>query len=149
VTLALNTGMRQGELLRLPWDSVDLERNLITVKQSKTLRLKTIAMNELAREAVAWLQQNRYGDLLFLWPWGEPLGRTTVHDAFKRACTEAGITDFRFHDLRHTFASHLVMAGGGFVTVEGFIWPFAIYMIISFFHPLTQHKTATAGKLGP
>src|SRR5215510_11509624 len=54
VTLALNTGMRQGELLRLQWDSLDLERNLITVKQSKTLRLKTIAITRGFSVLLPW-----------------------------------------------------------------------------------------------
>ena len=148
VTLALNTGMRQGELLSFQWDSVNLERSLITVKQSKTLRLKTIAMNEPAQEAVAWLQENRYGDLLFMWPWGQPLGRTTVHDAFKRACLKAGITDFRFHDLRHTFASHLVMAGVDLVTVKDLMGHVGINMTVRYSHLVPEHKAQAVAKLG-
>jgi integrase len=70
VTLALNTGMRQGELLSLKWENVSLERGSITIVQSKTLRPKTIAINAQAREALDWLQENRYGELLFMWPWG-------------------------------------------------------------------------------
>jgi len=57
VTLALNTGMRQGELLKLKWENVDLERESITIIQGKTLRRKTIAINEPAREALNWLQE--------------------------------------------------------------------------------------------
>jgi site-specific recombinase XerD len=148
VTLALNTGMRQGELLSLQWDSVNLERSLITVKQSKTLRLKTIAMNEPAQETVAWLQENRYGDLLFMWPWGQALGRTTVHDAFKRACLEAAITDFRFHDLRHTFASHLVMAGVDLVTVKDLMGHVGINMTVRYSHLVPEHKAQAVAKLG-
>ena len=86
VTLALNTGMRQGELLSLKWENVNLERGSITIVQSKTLRPKTIAINKQAREALDWLQENRYGELLFMWPWGSPIGKVTVYDAFKKAC---------------------------------------------------------------
>ena len=102
VTLALNTGMRQGELLKLKWENIDFERASITIIQGKTLRRKMIAINEPAREAVNWLQENRYSELLFMWPWGDPIGKVTVYDAFKKACSAAGINDFRFHDLRHT-----------------------------------------------
>ena len=110
--------MRQGELLKLKWENVDLERGSITIIQGKTLRRKTIAINEPARDALEWLRENCYGDLLFMWPWGDPIGKVTVYDAFKKACSAAKIEDFRFHDLRHTFASHLVMAGVDLVTVK-------------------------------
>jgi integrase len=68
VTLALNTGMRQGELLALRWENVDRDRGLITVRQTKTLRLKSIAINEPAGEALEWLYGHRYGEYLFMWP---------------------------------------------------------------------------------
>ena len=148
VTLALNTGMRQGELLGLRWEDVNLERGLITVKQTKTLRLKTIAINEPAREALKWLQENRYGDFLFMWPWGEMIGRTTVHDAFKKACNTAGIADFRFHDLRHTFASHLVMAGVDLVTVKELMGHVGISMTVRYSHLVPEHKAQAVAKLG-
>ena len=70
VALALNTGMRQGELLSLKWENVDMERGLISIVQSKTLRPKTIALNDDARAALDWLQENRYGEYVLMWPWG-------------------------------------------------------------------------------
>jgi integrase len=149
VTLALNTGMRQGELLRLTWDHVDLDRGVITVKQTKNLRLKTIAINEPARQALTWLNENRYGDYLFMWPWSEPLGRTTAYDAFKKACDEAKITDFRFHDLRHTFASHLVMAGVDLVTVKELLGHVGIAMTVRYSHLVKEHKAQAVAKLEP
>jgi integrase len=122
VTLALNTGMRQGELLKLKWENVDLERGSITIIQGKTLRRKTIAINEPARGALEWLRANCYGDLLFMWPWGDLIGKVTVYDAFKKACSAAKIENFRSHDLRHTFASHLVMQGVDLGHCEGTAW---------------------------
>ena len=148
VTLALNTGMRQGELLRLKWENVDLERGSITIIQSKTLRRKTIAINEPAREALNWLQENRYGELLLMWPWGDPIGKVTVYDAFKKACSTAGITDFRFHDLRHTFASHLVMAGVDLVTVKELLGHKTINMTNRYTHLAQEHKAQAVAKLG-
>ena len=147
VTLALNTGMRQGELLRLKWENVDLERGSITIIQSKTLRRKTIAINEPAREALNWLQENRYGELLLMWPWGDPIGKVTVYDAFKKACSTAGITDFRFHDLRHTFASHLVMAGVDLVTVKELLGHKTINMTNRYTHLAQEHKAQAVAKL--
>ena len=84
MTLALNTGMHQGELLNLKWEAVNLAQGLITVRQSKTLRLKTIAINAPAKDALDWLGENRYGEYLFMWPWGDKIGKVTVYDAFKK-----------------------------------------------------------------
>ena len=69
-------------------------------------------------DALNWLKENRYGDYLFMWPWGDKIGKATVYDAFKKACKAAEIEDFCFHDLRHTFASHLVIADVDLVTVK-------------------------------
>ena len=147
VTLALNAGMRQGELLKLKWENVDLERESITIIQSKTLRRKTIAINQQAREALNWLQENRYGELLFMWPWGDPIGKVTVYDAFKKACCASKIDDFRFHDLRHTFASHLVMAGVDLVTVKELLGHKTINMTNRYTHLAQEHKAQAVAKL--
>ena len=147
VTLALNTGMRQGELLKLKWENVDVERGSITIIQGKTLRRKTIAINEPARNALAWLRENCYGDFLFLWPWGDPLGKVTVYDAFKKACSAAKIDDFRFHDLRHAFASHLVMQGVDLVTVKELLGHKTINMTNRYTHLAQEHKAQAVAKL--
>ena len=55
--------------------NIDLERGSITIIQGETLRRKTIAINELATGALEWLQANCYGDLLFMWPWGDSIGK--------------------------------------------------------------------------
>ena len=147
VTLALNTGMRQGEILNLKWKDVNFERGLISVLQTKTMRWKTIAMNEATREALIWLNEHRYGDYLFLWPWGDRVGRTTVYDAFKEVCKAAGIADFRFHDLRHTFASHLVMSGVDLVTVKDLLGHAGINMTVRYSHLVPEHKAQAVAKL--
>lgn len=120
---SLEHGMRQGELLKLKWEDVDLERGSITIIQSKTLRRKTIAINEPARQALNWLQANRYGELLFMRPWGAPIGKVTVYDAFKRACGAVKIDDFRFHDL--CIPSRLIWSWRAWIwsLSEGIAWP--------------------------
>ncbi len=75
-----------------------------------------------------------------MWPWGDLLGKTTVYDAFRTACDQAGITDFRFHDLRHTFASHLIMAGADLVTVMELLGHVGINMTLRYSHLVPEHK---------
>ena len=73
--------------------------------------------------------------------------RTTVYDAFKKACSAAGIDDFRFHDLRHTFASHLVMAGVDLVTVKDLLGHAGINMTVRYSHLVPEHKAQAVAKL--
>jgi integrase len=147
VKLALNTGMRQGELLGLTWKGVDFERGRINVLQTKTMRWKTISINAAALDALNRLQLNRWGDNLLIWPWGDRIGKTTVYDAFKRACKAAGIEDFHFHDLRHTFASHLVMAGVDLLTVKELLGHKQINETVRYSHLAPEHTVQALGKL--
>ncbi len=147
VTLALNTGMRQGELLAMTWENVDFERAVISIVQSKTLRPKSIAINQPTKDALNGLKENRYGEMLFMWPWGDKIGKVTVYDAFKKVCKAAQIEDFRFHDLRHTFASHLVMAGVDLVTVKELLGHKTINMTNRYTHLAQEHKALAVTKL--
>jgi integrase len=148
VILAMHTGMRQGELRSLRPENVDLERSVVTVLQTKTLRLKTITLNEPAREAMKWFLEHRYGDFLLMWPWGERIGKTTIYEAFKKACKDAEITNFRFNDLRHTFASHLVMEGTDLVTVKDLMGHTNINMTVRYSHLVQEHKAQAVARLG-
>jgi len=148
VVLALNTGARQGELLDLCYEDIDSERGLIYFGRTKNRRLKTVPMNHAVREAVDWLIRHRYGDYLFMWPWGDRVGRTTVYDAFKKACSDAEIEKFRFHDLRHTAASYLVMNGVDLATVKELLGHREIEMTLRYSHLAPAHKAKAVEKLG-
>ena len=148
VVLALNTGARQGELLTLRYDDLDVERGLIYFGKTKNRKLKTIPMNQTVRAVTEWLLRHRYGDYLFMWPWGEQVGRTTIYDAFKKACKAAGIEKFRFHDLRHTAASYLVMGGVDIATVKEILGHREIEMTLRYSHLAPAHKAKAVEKLG-
>jgi integrase len=148
VVLALHTGARQGELLQLRWEDLDLERGLIYFNRTKNRKLKTVPMNRPVREAIEWLSNHRYGEHLFMWPWGEEIGRTTVYDAFKKACQTAGVEGFRFHDLRHTAASYLVMSGVDLPTVKELLGHREIEMTLRYSHLAPTHKAKAVEQLG-
>lgn len=109
VTVAVHTGMRRGELLNLRWDQVDLEKGIITILDTKNSERKDIPMDETVRATLRLIERN--GDFVFSIKNGQPLYPMKLHYAFHGALKASNITDFRFHDLRHTFASNLVMAG--------------------------------------
>jgi integrase len=147
VTLAMHTGLRKGELRSLRWDNINLEMGVITVKQGKTQRIKTISINPPARQALDWFAANRYGDYLLMWPGGDRIGTVTVYDAFNRSCEEAELADFRFNDLRHTFASHLAMSGADLLTLKDLLGHTNIQMTTRYAHLFQEHKAQAVARL--
>jgi integrase len=106
--LALHTGLRRGELWNLVWGDVDLKQKMLTVhgKGAKSGQTRHMPLNVSARDVV---KKHRGGTLPLA---NKPVfGRAEFRKAWNGVLKDAGITDFRFHDLRHTFASKLVMAG--------------------------------------
>ena len=83
-----------------------------------------------------------------MWPWGEEIGRTTIYDAFKKACETSGVEGFRFHDLRHTAASYLVMGGVDLATVKEILGHREIEMTLRYSHLAPAHKASAMDKLG-
>lgn len=112
VHFAYLTGMRAGEILNLTWDRVDLPQRLVKLgaEDTKTAECRVIYLNDAAlgviEEAgkVRSLEHNR----VFTYK-GRPL--KSIKTCLNRGCREAGINNFRFHDLRHTFNTNMRRAG--------------------------------------
>jgi integrase len=108
--LALHTGMRRGEQYGLRWQDVDFKRGIITIPRSKHGEVRYIQINSTARAALQSLRQVSDG-LGYVCPRFEGPESREAREWFNRVLDEAKIQNFRWHDLRHTFASRLVMAG--------------------------------------
>jgi integrase len=120
IVVALNTGLRLGELCGLQWDCVDLAARKLFVRRNlyrghmgtpKSGRSREVPLNDRALSA---LKQHRHlkGPFVFCNASGGPFSiynAPTV--AIARACRRAGLRPLGWHALRHTFASHLVMRG--------------------------------------
>ena len=145
ITLAVHTGLRQGELLRLLWSDLSPTLNLATVRLTKNNEPRHVPLNADAQVALTALP--RVGATVLAWPWGEPVSRTTLYCAFQRACASAGIEDFRWHDLRHTFASHLVMAGVDLRTVGELLGHRDPKMTLRYAHLSPAHQAAAVARL--
>jgi len=113
IGFALNTGMRQGEILNLQWQDVDFVRGVLMVMQSKNGTRRTIPLNATVYELLAARQATTgaaHGPV-FRTPLGNELHVRYLVREFCDARDRAGIPDFRFHDMRHTFATRLVQRG--------------------------------------
>jgi integrase len=115
--LALNTGMRRGEQYRLRWQDVDLRREVLTIPRSKHGEARHIQINSTARAALLILRGERDRIGYVIPSCDGPRTRDWRH-WFEEVVKKAGLQNFRWHDLRHTFASRLVMARVPLRTVQ-------------------------------
>jgi integrase len=114
VLLALNTGLRRGELLGLSWGDVDLRHKRLTVRGegTKTGQSRHVPLNDTAVEVLK-AHRGEVRPLKTL----PVFGRHEFKKAWATVLADAQIENFRFHDCRHHFASKLVMAGVPLFTV--------------------------------
>ena len=113
VVAALNTGMRRGELLNLKWTHVNLEEGIIIVEKTKTNKIRHIPLNAVMKELLSQRCLDRAGsEYVFRNPrTGRPI--VDIKSGWKTLLRNCGIENFRFHDLRHCFASYALAHGGG------------------------------------
>ncbi len=118
LVVALNTGMRKTEILSLKWSQVDFKARTIRVERTKSGRVRFVPVNDaLFNELTTLRIVNDKSSLVFPNPeTGKPY--LDMKTGFKGACRRAGISNLRFHDLRHTFASRLIEFGADIATVQ-------------------------------
>ena len=132
VITALNTGMRKSEILNLRWQEIDLVNRKITVINAKNNESRVIPINQTLYQELLGLSKRAKGEYVFPDRNGYPFKE--VKTAFSSALKRAGIEDFRFHDLRHTFGSHLVMQGVDIRTVQQVMGHKEIRMTMRYSH---------------
>jgi integrase len=149
VILALNTGMRRGELFNLAWSDIDLGSKQLTVQGggAKTGNTRYLPLNDEAFSTlVAWRNQTVGRGLVF--PshiTGERLNN--IDKAWTGLRKLANIENFRFHDLRHTFASKLVMAGVVLNTVRELLGHTSMEMTLRYAHLDDEHMANAVAEL--
>lgn len=104
IELALETGLRRGELLAMRWDHIDGSRSLLSVPLTKNGRPRTIPLTPKACEVLQILQRR---DEIYVFP----VSANAVRLAWERLRSRLGIEDIRFHDLRHEAISRLFEMG--------------------------------------
>lgn len=139
IRLAMNTGMRKGEMLGLEWGRVDLKANLVHLgaEHTKAGKRRSVPLNDEARSALLsranfkakhcaatpWVFTNRKGERI-----------ESIKTSFSSACEIAGIENFTVHDLRHTCAAWLVSAGASLIEVRDLLGHSTIRMTERYAH---------------
>jgi integrase len=145
--LALNTGMRNGEQFFLTWNLVDLDRGILTVpKEGKTGR-RYIPINSAARAALETLYEQSAGSRYVCRRCREESKRNGRQERFSKIVARARVLNFTWHDLRHTFASRLVMAGVDLRQVQQFMGHSSIKTTERYAHLSPEHGKAAIEKL--
>jgi integrase len=148
VLLSLNTGVRRGELFNLRWRDVNFNTKTLTVRgeTAKSGQTRHIPLNTEACHVLKhWHRQP--SDDGFLFP-GKDGGRLdNVRKAWNGVLQAAAIARFRWHDLRHTFASNLVMAGVPLNSVRELLGHTTLQMTLRYAHLAPDHKAEAVERL--
>lgn len=143
VVTAMNNGLRRGELLSLTWADVDLEAKMLTVRSetAKNGKQRHVPLNADASAALTqWKHDQQPCDRVFPVP--------EFKTAWGKVVTRAALPAFRFHDLRHDFASQLVARGVDLNTVRELLGHADITMTLRYAHLAPEHLAAAVNKLG-
>jgi integrase len=143
ILTALFTGMRKSEILKLKWGDVDFSRGIIFVRDSKNNEAREVPMSDRLTETLYSLNHN--SPYVFASDKGKP--HTCIKTAFQNAVKRAKIKDFRFHDLRHTFASHLAMRGIDLIAIKELLGHKTISMTLRYAHLSPDHKKHAVNSL--
>ena len=108
ISFLIYTGCRKGEALNLKWDDVDMQNDIIAIQGTKTKYDRYIPVSKPLKELLRGIEKKQ--DCLYIFNKnGIKLG--DFKKSFHTACWNAGLKDLRIHDLRHVFASKMVMNG--------------------------------------
>ncbi|MCJ9428060.1 tyrosine-type recombinase/integrase [Kordiimonas marina] len=145
ILLSLNTGLRRGELFSLRRTDIDLKNKLLTVRgtNAKSKRTRHVPLNAVALAVMTdWRKQSAAGaELIFVGKGGGMFDN--VSSSWERLLDEADIMAFRWHDMRHDFASQLAMAGVDLNTIRELLGHSDYSMTLRYAH-LAPNKMADA-----
>jgi integrase len=135
--VALFTGMRRGELLGLTWEQI--RHGFIYLRETKSGKARQIPIGADAATVLAGLRKKNHLASPFVFADSQGKRFYEAKRSFASACRRVGVEDFRFHDLRRTFASHLVMTGIGLKAVQELLGHADLTMTMRYAHLSQGH----------
>lgn len=148
MVLALSTGARRGEITGLQWKDVDLQRGRITLYDTKNGETRVVSVAGHALELLKQHAKVRPINTALLFPGkvkrDQPMDLRTP---WETALQKAGVTDFRFHDLRHSAASYLAMNGASLAEIAETLGHKTLVMVKRYAHLSEAHNAGVIAKL--
>lgn len=147
VVVALSTGGRKNEVVRLPWSEVDLERGLVRFLHTKNRESRSVAVVGEGLALLRALAAQRSAVSPWVFPRADgrkPLYLTRVWMTARR---RSGVQDFRFHDLRHTFASYMAMSGATLRDIAEALGHKNIQQTMRYAHLLPSHTAGVVERM--
>ena len=153
VVLALSTGMRQGEILNLRWPDVDLDTGRIILHETKNGERRVVPLLGLALELLEAKDKARRDskvrridtDLLF--PGRNPKRPVFIRTPWLEAVKAAGIEDLKFHDLRHSAASYMLMSGASLGEIAELLGHKTLQMVKRYSHLSESHAAGVVARM--
>lgn len=153
VVLALSTGMRHGEIMNLRWPAIDLERGQIMLRDTKNGSPRAIPLAGHAHEQIKALAADRRTDTDLVFPSAvlgtpeQPAKPIVLKKRWEQAVKDAGITNCRFHDLRHSAASYLAMNGASTIEIAAVLGHKTLQMVKRYSHLANSHTAQVVGAM--
>ncbi len=147
ILLSINTGLRRGEIFNLKWQDINFDKAMLTVigQSAKSGQTRHVPLNdEVLSILKLWQEVDNSNELVFHNK-GERFDN--VNNSWKKVLKDANITNFRWHDMRHHFASRLVMAGVDLNTVRELLGHSDTKMTLRYAHLAPAVKAAAVQKL--
>lgn len=138
--MALNTGMRKGEILNMTWDCVNFEKKEISALNTKNSKKNTIPMSNKLYETLLKMYKCKNNDkYVFTNPY-TGTKYTDIKKSFKTVCKLANVKNLRFHDLRHTGATRMVAAGVPLPVVKQILNHASIQTTMRYAHTMREQE---------
>jgi integrase len=153
IVLAAHTGLRRGSLFNLRWDQIDFANSVMRIPRTKSGRPLSVPLNVTARTTLEQLFEAREAEAQYVFPHkvgpnaGEPV--QDIKNGFHAALEIAKIENFTWHDLRHTFASWLMMRGASLRSVAELLGHQSMKMTMRYAHLSPAFLSAEVSLLDP
>jgi integrase len=148
VTLALHTGMRKSEILNLTWGDYDVKNQQIFLKDSKNNETRLVSLSHFAVNALREWGRVRRIDSPLIFPSPSHLQKPiNIDRGFRNAVKAAKLEGVRFHDLRHTTATHLALAGVDALLIADILGHKTLDMTRRYAHLSNESKRAALEKV--